>query len=113
MHAMDKKTVLDILSRFREALTKHGAAPSRLVLYGSHANGTPHEGSDIDVVVISPDFEGKGYWDRLEIVSEAICDLFEPIEAIAMTPAEWDEGESPIASFAREGEVVYDSALQS
>jgi hypothetical protein len=49
----------------------------------------------------------KGHRERIEILSEAIYEVFEPIEAIAMTVQEWEGGESMIVDFAREGEIVY------
>lgn len=103
---MDKNTVLNILSRFRSVLETQGLTVNRLVLFGSYADGTYKEGSDIDVVVISEDFEGKDYWERLDILSNAIYEIFEPIEAVAMTPEEWERGESVVCEYAREGEVV-------
>jgi predicted nucleotidyltransferase len=102
-----KKSVLNIVSRFRKALKTKGIKVERMVLFGSCARGAQKEGSDIDVVVISEDFADKGYWDRIEILSDAIFTVFEPIEAIAMTPQEWDKGESSIVEYARDGEVVY------
>ena len=65
------------------------------------------EGSDIDVVVISEDFIGKNYWERIEILSDAIYEIFAPIEAIAMTQDEWDRGDSFVTEFARNGEVLF------
>ena len=103
---MDKKTVLKILSRFRKALESQGIMIEKLVLYGSFATESYHEGSDIDVVVVSEDFTGKGYWERIDILTEAIYTVFEPIEAIAVTPEEWDKKESPIVEFAQNGEII-------
>jgi len=34
-------------------------------------------------------------------------DLFAPVEAVAMTPEEWERGDSFVADFARNGEVLY------
>ena len=104
---MGKRAVLKIVSRFAEALQARGIRCPRIILYGSHATGRSHEDSDIDLAVISRDFVGKGYWERIDILSAAICELWEPIEAVAMTPAEWRKGSSLIVDFARKGEVVY------
>lgn len=104
---MDKRTALDVISKFRKALEAKGINISRLILFGSYAAGTNKEGSDIDVVVISEDFAGKGYWERIDILSDSIYEVFEPIEAIAMTPDEWEKGESPISEYSKLGEVVY------
>lgn len=104
---MDKKTVLDIISEFRKLLESKGITSQKLILFGSFADGSFREDSDIDLIVISKDFGNKDYWQRIEILSEVIYELFKPIEAIAMTPAEWEQGDSMIADFARKGEVVY------
>jgi uncharacterized protein len=104
---MDKSAALDIIDRFRNALEKQGVRVARLVLYGSFAYGTPHEGSDIDLIVISEDFAPLDFWQRIDVLVEALYEVFEPIEAIAMTQSEWDNREFSIVDYACKGEVVY------
>jgi predicted nucleotidyltransferase len=84
-----------------------GIRPQRVILYGSFADGTHREGSDIDLVIVSDDFAGKNYWERIDILTDAIYEIFAPIEAIAMTTEEWERGDSLIAAFARKGELLY------
>ncbi len=104
---MDKSTILEILSRFKQTLeTANGIRVDKLILYGSQAAGTAREDSDIDVVVISDDFSDKSYWQRINIISDAICTVFEPIEAVAMTLKEWESGSSFITDYARNGVVI-------
>lgn len=103
---MDKVSVLEIISRFKKAVESKGIRINRLILFGSYANGTYREGSDIDIVVISEDFSDKNYWERIDILSDAIYDVYEPIEAVAMTTGEWENRESMIVDFAENGEVV-------
>ncbi len=103
---MDKKAVLTIIADFRKAIESSGVKVERIVLYGSYAAGNYRPDSDIDLVVISEDFQGKSYWERIDILSEAIFKVFKPIEAVAMTPQEWQSGESFIADYARNGETV-------
>lgn len=107
---MDKQSVLNILSRFQETLESQGITINQLILFGSYVAGTYREGSDIDVIVVSDDFAGKNFWERIEILSSAIYEVFEPIEAVAMTGEEWEKGESTIAAYAKEGEVIYSAA---
>jgi predicted nucleotidyltransferase len=104
---VDKSSVLRIVSDFRKALETQSVKPQKIILFGSHSTGTQREDSDIDLVVISEDFSGKSYWERIDILSAAIFTVFKPIEAIAMTPEEWQSGDSLIADYARNGEVVY------
>jgi len=104
---VDRGAALEAVDRFREALARQGVRASKVILYGSYATGTWREGSDIDVVVVSPDFTGKSYWERIDLLAKAICHVWQPIEAVAMTPEEWQAGGSTIARFAREGELVF------
>ena len=104
---MDKKTVLANISRFREAIESAGVEPQKIILYGSYAAGTQRPDSDIDLVVISEDFEMMDYWQRIDVLADAIYKVFLPIEAVAMTLQEWSDGDSLIADYARKGEVVF------
>ncbi len=104
---MDKREVLEIISGFQKALEGKGIEINKLVLFGSYATGQFREGSDIDVVVISDSFTGKGYWERIDILSDAIYEVFAPVEAVGMTPDEWEKKDSFIADYAGNGEIVY------
>lgn len=103
---MDKTVVLDILARMREGLKSRGLAVDKLVLFGSYATGTWREGSDIDVVIVSDGFAGLSYWDRTELLASVIYDIFEPIEAVALTNEEWSNRTSRFVDFASSGEVL-------
>jgi predicted nucleotidyltransferase len=104
---VDKEAVLRIISDFGKALEAENIRPQKIILFGSCSTNTQRPDSDIDLVVISEDFTGKDYWERIDVLSAAIFTVFEPIEAIAMTPQEWQSGDSLIADYARNGEVVY------
>lgn len=104
---MDKRAAIETVDRFRASLEKRGIGVEKLVLYGSFARGTAREGSDIDVVVLSDDFAGMGYWERIDVLSDAIFDVFAPVEAVAMTRQEWERGDSFVFDYAKDGEVVY------
>jgi predicted nucleotidyltransferase len=103
---MDKKAVLEIIQDFKNTLETTGVRVERIILFGSYADGIPHEWSDIDLVVISPDFINVGLWERIKMISKAISIVFQPIQAIPMTPEEWERGDSMIAMIAREGEEI-------
>ena len=104
---MDKKAVVRILDRLRREIEDRGIKPQRIILYGSYATGANVKGSDIDVVIISSDFATKIYWERIDILADAIYEVSAPVEAVAMTPEEWESGDSFVVEFARNGEVLF------
>jgi predicted nucleotidyltransferase len=103
---MDQESVIEIVKRFKRALESVDIRVEKLILFGSYAAGTAREDSDIDVVVISPRFADKGYWERIEILSDAIYEVFAPIEASAFTPEEWRAGDSLLVDYASDGVLV-------
>jgi predicted nucleotidyltransferase len=104
---MDKKAVVAVVERFTCELQARGIRPQMVILYGSQAAGTATETSDIDVVVISENFSGMSYWERIEVLTDAIYAVYAPVEAVAMTPEEWQAGDSLIVNFGGKGEVLY------
>ena len=105
---MDKAAVLEIISDFEKALELENIKPEKIILFGSYASGDYRHDSDIDLVVISDDFEDKDYWQRIDILSSAVYKVFKPIEAVAMTQREWQSGDSMITDYAKNGEVVFE-----
>ena len=103
---MDKNAAVEVVQSFRKVLAQKNMSVDRIILFGSYAKGTQQDGSDIDVAVISKDFEGKSYWDRIEILTDAIFEVFQPIEAIPFTPDEWEKSDKRIIDYASEGEVL-------
>jgi predicted nucleotidyltransferase len=100
---MGQDATLGIIKRFQKALESADIRVERLILFGSYATGTAREDSDIDVVVISPSFSGKTYWERIDILADAIYQVFAPIEASAFTPDEWKSEKSLITEYAKNG----------
>ena len=103
---MDQDAVLKILSQFKNALESINIRVEQLILFGSHAVGTAHDDSDIDVVVISSSFSDMSFWERIDILTEAIYIVFAPIEASAFTPEEWKAEKSLIVDYAKNGVLV-------
>ena len=104
---MVKENVLKLIQKFQRALEEQHVHIQKIILYGSWAEGTAHDDSDIDVIVISDSFKDKGYWERIELLSQAIYKIFAPIEAVAMTQEEWDNKSSSMCEYAKDGEVVF------
>ncbi|OGJ90460.1 MAG: nucleotidyltransferase [Candidatus Raymondbacteria bacterium RifOxyA12_full_50_37] len=103
---MDKETALNILRRFKASLEAHGVIVARMVLFGSYAAGTQTEGSDIDVVVVSNSFRKLNHWQRIELMSKALYEVFEPIETRALTTEEWENNSLLTVQYAKSGALI-------
>jgi len=74
---LDKKTVVDYAHRYADEIVKK-YNPHAVVLFGSYANGTPHEYSDIDIAIVFNGFNGdwlavsKDFWKVTENISKWI-----------------------------------------
>lgn len=77
-----------IIDRFRQELEKMGIRSQELLLYGSQRWGTAVEGSDIDLIVISPDWAGYNWRERLELLGVVAVRVLQPVQALGFTPEE-------------------------
>lgn len=96
---MDRKPnqqILNSATKFKQQLEKAGYNIQAFYIFGSHAKGHPHQDSDIDIAVISPDFNPqKSYFSTLSILSHPINPLFEPH---ALHPDEFNNKYSALAT---------------
>ncbi len=87
---MDKagSPVKEIIGEYKQVLKKLGINVERVILYGSFARGNQREDSDIDVLIISKDFQNLNLRERLEVLGIAAARIMKPIEAKGYTPEE-------------------------
>ncbi len=82
--------------------------PDKIILFGSHAYGTPHEDSDVDILVIMP---ARNQIDQAVKISLAIDPPF-PLDIIVRTPhnMKWRlaEGDSFLREITGQGRVLYE-----
>jgi len=83
-----RSEITDIIARYCAQLGALGIRVDQAILFGSHARGEAKEGSDIDVLIVSSDFASLNTRERMEQLGTAAARLWQPIEAIACTPAE-------------------------
>ena len=97
-----------IISRFITLLSK-AAQVEAVILYGSYVNGSPDEWSDIDIAVISPDFEGLAMWERQRIISHATVERDASLAPIGYSSSEYHSPgpHSFLREIIRTGRVVY------
>ena len=86
---MVEKRVKDlkaVLVQYRRRLQKK-IRIRQMILFGSYARGRPHDYSDIDVAIISPDFRGGTKRDYL-LLDRTAREVTPLIEAFPYTPQE-------------------------
>jgi len=100
-----------IVSAFVTLLSK-AVRVEAVILYGSYVNGSPDEWSDIDIAVISPDFEGLPMWERQRIISRATVDRHPSLAPIGYASSEYHNPgpHSFLREILRTGRVVWPAA---
>ncbi|HKI30891.1 MAG TPA: nucleotidyltransferase domain-containing protein [Gemmataceae bacterium] len=94
-----RKFVRDVAEKFR---------PEKIILFGSYAYGTPHDDSDVDILVVMPT---RNQLDQAVRISLTIDPAF-PLDIIVRTPKnmKWrlEEGESFLTEVVSRGKVLYE-----
>src|SRR5262245_43172897 len=82
--------------------------PEKIILFGSHAYGTPHADSDVDILVVMP---CRNQLDQAAKISIDIDPPF-PLDIIVRKPhnLQWrlEEGESFHTEIVSKGKVLYE-----
>src|SRR3990172_3175521 len=83
--------------------------PDKIILFGSHAYGTPKEYSDVDLLVIMP-FEGSSFRKAIEIGDRLDPPFY--VDFIVRNPEDADrrfrEGDPLIRDAFKRGRVLYE-----
>ena len=81
--------VITEVNEYRNILEADRLPITAMYVFGSYAKGTPREGSDIDVCVVSPKF--KDAWETLTYLRKKIpFGLGWSIEPVGFTPEEFE-----------------------
>lgn len=99
---MDKSTIIKIIRNYFIALSENGIHPRRAILYGSHAREEADEWSDIDLIIIAPEFDLTKNQEIIGALWKATLYADNRIEPIPCGEKEWETDESrPILEIAR------------
>lgn len=96
-----------VIRRFARRIVER-FQPDKIILFGSHAYGTPHADSDVDILVIMP---ARNQHDQAVKIRWEIPAPF-PMDLLVRTPKEmrWrlEEGESFTTEIVTRGKVLYE-----
>lgn len=80
-----------------------------ILLYGSYARGTPYDQSDVDLAVVSPDFEGMPMYRRQQTIARLTVRRDGRISPLGYPSSEYRNPapHSFLGEIVRTGKVVY------
>jgi predicted nucleotidyltransferase len=106
---MEQQKLDRTLSRMVKRLV-HQFNPDQIILFGSHARGTAHSDSDIDLLVVLP-VSGSKRAKQVEM-RVALHDIHVPKDIIVATPEEVVRQRNIVGTIIKpalqEGKVLYD-----
>ena len=105
---MVEEAVIESIKRYLAALPALGIHARRAVLFGYYVQGRTDEYSDIDLVVIAPEFDGARDIALIEKLWQATISADNRIEPIPCGEQEWetDQGRPILEIARREGIII-------
>lgn len=101
------KQAADII---RDFLNSRNISTDKIVIFGSYARGDYKQDSDIDVAIISRDFENKDIFQKAEMLKGLkwllVDKIMLPFDIIPISLAEWTESSSLTVEFIKSGKVL-------
>ena len=95
---MDKTTINSVVSYLHNSLKNNGLKDNRIALFGSAQNGNMHSDSDIDMIIVSKNFENKNIFERIDMTIKAQLDVQRkyviPMDILLKTPEEYEYSKS-------------------
>lgn len=102
---VDESLLQEVVRRIVESVD-----PEKIILFGSYAYGEPHEGSDLDILVVM-DSDLPRY-KRSVPIYRALAGLLIPKDVLVYTPEEieaWkDVPQALITTVVNKGKVIYE-----
>jgi len=108
---MVKSKVVEAIGFFGRCLKEKGVKVSKIILFGSQVGGKATKESDVDIAIISDDFQGKDIFERARLTKEAeiltLKKFMMPLDIVTLTSEELESGTSLVAEYAKKGKVMY------
>lgn len=90
---MAKATINEVITYLKATLKGNGLRIDFIAVFGSALTGEMHQDSDLDLILVSKDFIGKGILERakLSLTSEILTQrkFGFPMDVLNMTPEEY------------------------
>lgn len=94
--------VIKKIQEFLDMVSAGGIHLDRAILFGSYARGRTNQWSDIDIALVSREFQGIGFYDRQK-VNPYILKIDTRIEPHPFRPEEFTEDDPFVKEILNEG----------
>ena len=107
---MAEERIKKAMNFLKNLLDERNIKIEKIIVFGSRAKGGFKEDSDIDVALVSREFEGKDIFERSEMLKglkwELIGKFMLPIDIVSISLKEWEESSSLIVEYIKEGKTL-------
>ena len=105
---MVEPSIVKAVQEYVSIVRRAGLGIRRAVLFGSHARGEARPDSDVDVLVIAPEFDGPYDPARIDLLWQARAQADSRIEPIAVGERQWQEDDATliVEVARREGQEI-------
>jgi predicted nucleotidyltransferase len=107
---MAEARVTQIAELIKNLLKDRDITVDKIIIFGSYAKGNYTKDSDLDIAVISQDFNEKDVFQKAEMLKGLKWTLVEKFEiAVDIVPVslqQWQESSSLVVDFIKEGEIL-------
>lgn len=107
---MAEARVREAAELIKSLLKDRNITVDRIIVFGSYAKGNYTENSDLDIAVISRDFNGKDVFQKAQMLKGLKWTLVEkfmlPFDIVPLSLKQWQESSSLVVDFIRDGETL-------
>jgi predicted nucleotidyltransferase len=94
--------IVEVVRSYLAKVQTAGIRARRGIIFGSYARGTAGEDSDIDLVVLAPEFDGERDRMKTDLLWALRASTDSRVEPIGVGERQWEEDdETPIIEIAR------------
>lgn len=107
---MPKDRIREAVNLIKDFLENRNVKVDKIIVFGSYGKGNYSQDSDIDIAIISQDFDGKDIFEKTEMLKGLKWLLVEkielPFDIVPISLQEWQESSSLVVEFVKEGKVL-------
>lgn len=92
---MVENAIIEIIQYLKRSLFDNGLSVDKVAIFGSYKKGNFTDQSDLDLIIVSDDFEGKDIFERSEMTMNSEINTLKkfmiPLDVLKMTHKEYGD----------------------